>query len=206
MQNIPQASVNSVFELFNDCFISEQAICSINVWLAVKYCFWSSEFKPAWVARPIKLWLLVHCKAVSELLNGKLKRNRTSHFIGCLEVKLTLCLKIWITIVQSWRLSKCVVPLLLVLLLVWGPEAGLETADVISCASCWESWALLLFEGVSVGFLCLIKGTTDGHSKFYIMVNLKCIFYNMTVPLKRFFTAIYWNVSSCSFLCRDPVV
>lgn len=62
MQNIPSASVNSVFELWNGCFISEWAICSINVWLAVKYCFWSFEFKPR---RPIKPWLLVYYNGVS---------------------------------------------------------------------------------------------------------------------------------------------
>lgn len=40
MQIIPSASVNFAFELLNGCFLSEQAICSINVWLAVKSCFW----------------------------------------------------------------------------------------------------------------------------------------------------------------------
>lgn len=53
MLNIPPASVNSVFELLNGCFISERAICSINVWLPVKYCFWSFEFKPGESADPL---------------------------------------------------------------------------------------------------------------------------------------------------------
>lgn len=73
MQIIPPASVNFVFEPQNGCFMSERAICSINVWLAVKCCFWSVQFKPV---GPIKLWLLVYYIGVLRMLNGNMKSCR----------------------------------------------------------------------------------------------------------------------------------
>lgn len=196
MQNIPPAWVNSVFEPLNACFLSERAICSINVWLAVKYCFWSLEFKPA---GPIKLRFLVYYNRVLVLLNGNMKSSRISSFIGCLEMRL------------AFESQSC------------GPSTTVAISKCGVCCRCHTiSVGLIGLGALGVRlhtsilaslnkascvcrFLMLDKGFRDVLSKFHVIVDLKCIFYNFNGPWKILFTVIHWSVSSCSFFFRDPV-
>lgn len=97
MQNIPLASVNFVFELLNACFISEQAICSINVSLAVKYCFCSFEFKPGGSADPLSCDCWFTTMAYTGM-NGWLESWKTAGLAILMAVRRWVCiqLQLWV--------------------------------------------------------------------------------------------------------------